>query len=61
MERCGEEIQITKIPRIIEVSKDGSVVDKNEIHYDENKDEYVKEYTDGDDEEEYNDDGGTEE
>ena len=32
----------------------------NGIHYDGNQDEYVKEYADGDDEEEYNDDGGTE-
>ena len=51
----------TKIPIINEVSKDDSDVDKNDIHYDEKQDEYVKEYTDGDDEEEYNDDGGTEE
>ena len=50
----------TKIPSINEVSKYDSVVDKNGIHYDENQDEYVKEYTTGDDEEEYNDDGGTE-
>ena len=27
----------TKIPSINEVSKDDSVVDKNDIHYDENK------------------------
>ena len=59
MERCGEESQITKIPSINEVSKDDSVVDKNDIHYDEKKGEDVKEYTNGDDEEEYNDDGGT--
>ena len=50
----------TNIPRINEVSEDDSAVDKNDIHYDENKDEDVKEYTNGDDEEEYNDDGGTE-
>ena len=50
----------TKVPSINEVSKYDSVVDKNGIHYDENQDEYVKEYTNGDDEEEYNDDGGTE-
>ena len=50
----------THIPSINEFSKDDSVVDKNDIQYDENKYEYVKEYTNGDDEEEYNDDGGTE-
>ena len=50
----------TKIPSINEVSKDDSVVDKNDIHYDEKKGENVKEYTNGDDEEEYNHGGGTE-
>ena len=37
----------TKIPSINEVSKDDSVLDKNDIHYDEKQDEDVKEYTDG--------------
>ena len=32
----------TKIPSINEVSKDDSVVDKNDIHYDEKQDEYGK-------------------
>ena len=49
----------TKVPSINEVSKHDSVVYNNDIHYDENQDEDIKEYTDGDDEEEYNDDGGT--
>ena len=48
----------TNIPSINRVSKYDSVVDKNDIHYDEKKGEDVKEYTNGDDEEEYNDDGG---
>ena len=43
----------TKITSINEVSKDDSVVDKNDIHYDEKKNEDVKGYTHGDDEEEY--------
>ena len=61
MERCGEErSEETKIPSINEVSKDDSVVNKNNIHYDEKQDEDAKEYINGDDEEEYNDDGGTE-
>ena len=46
----------TKITSINEVSKDDSVVDKNDIHYDEKKNEDVKEHTNvyEDDEEEYN-------
>ena len=55
-----KESEETNITRLNEVSKDDSVVYNNDIHYDENQDKDVKEYTDGDDEEEYNDDGGTE-
>ena len=54
-----KDFKETKIPSIIWVSKDDSVVYKNDFHYDEKKDEDVKEYTDGDDEEVYNYDGGT--
>ena len=43
VERCGEEIYITKIPNISEVAKYDSGVDKNDIHYDEKQDEYVNE------------------
>ena len=50
----SQETQSTSIDGI---SKYDSVVDKNGIHYDEKQDEYVKEYIDGHDEEEYNDDG----
>ena len=52
-------LEETKISSINEVSKDDSVVDKNDIHYDEKQYEDVKEYTDGDNEEEYSDDGET--
>ena len=56
----------TKISNISEVSKDddehNSAINKNDIHYEEKKDRYVKEYTDEDeyegDEEGYSDDYG---
>ena len=43
----------TQISNISEVSKDdddenNSAIDKNDIHYEGNQDEDVKEYTDGD-------------
>ena len=45
----------------IKYVKHNSVVDENGIHHDGKQDEDVKEYTDGDedDEEEFSDDGGT--
>ena len=62
-----KDSKVTNIPSINEVSKYDSVVDKNDIHYDEKQDEDVKEYTngddeyiDGDDEGKYNDGAGTE-